>query len=423
MVPLLCAAVLGPLSLASCARIGGPAPIVAYGGSGLSAQSQVSPSRSALTPLPPQPVDSLPGEIVVQSGDTLYSIARRSNAPMRALIDANNLQPPYILQGGRRLTVPRVRAYQVQPGDTLSSVARRYGLGTTELVRANALPPPYNLRTGQVLVLPPGPPSPSLATAAPAQVVVLSPARPPESASPGTAPIVRDETLPLLTPPASPVRGSAIETTALPPPPAPAPLPALAPVPPDRLPAAAPPVTASAAAATSAGVPLPLPRPPAPHPVVPQPASLGTPPPPPPAPAEIEPVRSGRFLWPVRGTIVSDFGGKPGGLQNDGINIAAPRGTAIRAAEGGMVVYAGNELRGFGNLLLVKHRDGWITAYAHAEELLVRRGDEVRRGQVIARVGATGSVGSPQLHFEVRKGSRPLNPHDYLGPQTAAALP
>jgi murein DD-endopeptidase MepM/ murein hydrolase activator NlpD len=121
--------------------------------------------------------------------------------------------------------------------------------------------------------------------------------------------------------------------------------------------------------------------------------------------------------------VVSDFGSKPGGLQNDGINIAAPRGTAIRAAEAGVVVYAGNELRGFGNLLLVKHRDGWVTAYAHAEELLVRRGEQVKRGQVIAKVGATGNVSSPQLHFEVRKGSRPLNPRDYLGPQTASASP
>jgi murein DD-endopeptidase MepM/ murein hydrolase activator NlpD len=142
------------------------------------------------------------------------------------------------------------------------------------------------------------------------------------------------------------------------------------------------------------------------------------------APLLDERSQAGRgMLWPLRGEIVSDFGGKPGGLQNDGINIGAPRGTPIRAADNGTVVYAGNELRGFGNLLLIRHRDGWVTAYAHAEELLVKRGDQVRRGQAIARVGSTGNVATPQLHFEVRKGSRPLNPRDYLGPQTASAAP
>ncbi len=109
-----------------------------------------------------------------------------------------------------------------------------------------------------------------------------------------------------------------------------------------------------------------------------------------------------------------DFGPKPGGLHNDGINIAAARNTPIRAAENGVVVYAGNELRGFGNLLLVRHADGWVTAYGHCEQLLVRRGAHVRRGQVIARVGSSGNVRTPQLHFEVRRGTRPVNPNEYL---------
>ena len=121
--------------------------------------------------------------------------------------------------------------------------------------------------------------------------------------------------------------------------------------------------------------------------------------------------------------MISDYGAKPGGLQNDGINISAPRGSAIRAAEAGSVVYAGNELRGFGKLLLIRHKDGWITAYAHADELMVKRGDEVMRGQTIARVGSTGGVSTPQLHFEIRRGSRPLNPRDYLAPQAASATP
>ena len=124
--------------------------------------------------------------------------------------------------------------------------------------------------------------------------------------------------------------------------------------------------------------------------------------------------------WPVRGVVVSEFGPKPGGLENDGINIAAPRGTPFRAADNGVVIYAGNELRGFGNLLLVRHESGMVTAYAHADETLVQRGDQVRRGQTIGRVGSTGNVTTPQLHFEVRRGTRAVNPSEYLGAISAA---
>jgi len=132
------------------------------------------------------------------------------------------------------------------------------------------------------------------------------------------------------------------------------------------------------------------------------------------------PREGGKFLWPVKGKIVLGFGPKAGGLHNDGINIAADRGTPVRAAENGVVVYIGNQLRGFGNLLLIKHSGGWMTAYAHADTLLVRRGQTVRRGEAVARVGSTGSVTQPQLHFEVRKGTRAVDPTRLLAPQAAA---
>jgi murein DD-endopeptidase MepM/ murein hydrolase activator NlpD len=133
------------------------------------------------------------------------------------------------------------------------------------------------------------------------------------------------------------------------------------------------------------------------------------------------PSAAGAFVWPVEGRIVSDFGTKGGGRFNDGINIAAPAGTAVRAADDGVVAYAGNELRGFGNMLLVKHPGGWVTAYAHNQELLVRRGESVGRGQVIARVGSTGGVDQPQLHFELRKGKKAVDPMDYLRRPSASA--
>ena len=123
---------------------------------------------------------------------------------------------------------------------------------------------------------------------------------------------------------------------------------------------------------------------------------------------------SGRFNWPVRGRLSSIYGSKGKGLYNDGINIVAPKGASVRAAGKGVIAYAGNELRGFGNLLLIKHSGGWVTAYAHNEKLLVKRGDKVSRGQVIAKVGASGNVVLPQLHFEVRKGKRAINPLRHL---------
>lgn len=123
------------------------------------------------------------------------------------------------------------------------------------------------------------------------------------------------------------------------------------------------------------------------------------------------PALSGRgFAWPVHGRIVVGFGPRKGGWRSDGINIAARKGAPVRAAENGVVAYAGKGLATMGQLVLVRHADGWVTAYAHNDRVLVRRGDTVRRGQTIAQVGQTGTVTIPQLHFEIRKGDTPVNP-------------
>ncbi|MCO5093067.1 peptidoglycan DD-metalloendopeptidase family protein [Bosea sp. (in: a-proteobacteria)] len=117
------------------------------------------------------------------------------------------------------------------------------------------------------------------------------------------------------------------------------------------------------------------------------------------------------FRWPARGRVIAGYGGKGG---NEGINIAVPEGTPIKAAEGGTVAYAGSELKGYGNLVLIRHPNGYVSAYAHNGELKVKRGDTVKRGQVVANSGQTGNVSSPQLHFELRKGSEPVDPTPYL---------
>jgi murein DD-endopeptidase MepM/ murein hydrolase activator NlpD len=127
------------------------------------------------------------------------------------------------------------------------------------------------------------------------------------------------------------------------------------------------------------------------------------------------------FIWPVTGRIVSSYGSKGAGRYNDGINIAAPEGTVVRAAASGVVAYAGNELRGFGRTLLIKHPGGWVTAYAHNSQLLVQRGEKVRRGQAIARVGLSGGVDQAQLHFEIRQGRNAVDPVKLLPRASATA--
>lgn len=131
------------------------------------------------------------------------------------------------------------------------------------------------------------------------------------------------------------------------------------------------------------------------------------------------------FDWPGNGRVISSFGATSNGARNDGINIAMTRGAPIRAAASGTVTYSGDELKDYGNLLLIRHDDGYVTAYAHADRLLVQRGDVVSRGQVIAYAGQTGDVSSPQLHFEIRKGTAPVDPDTLLpaSPKVSALTP
>ena len=123
---------------------------------------------------------------------------------------------------------------------------------------------------------------------------------------------------------------------------------------------------------------------------------------------------SSKFSWPVRGRVLSAYGAKGDGLFNDGINIAAARGTTVGAAENGVVAYAGNEVKGMGNLIIIQHSGGWMTVYAHLDSMTVRRGNKVSVGQKIGTVGETGKVDEPQLHFEIRKGTKAYNPSSYL---------
>ena len=264
------------------------------------------------------------GLITVKRGNTLYSLAQQSGVSVQALVQANQLKPPYTLAVGQKLKVPQhTMIHTVKRGDTGYSISRRYGVTVSKLMRLNGVRKPYRLAVGQSLKIP----------SAKAAI------RPTQTAT-----------------------------------------------------ASSPRVISRTPRSTRRSTPMPVPP----------------------------PRTGGQFAWPVDGTLASRFGPKEGGLHNDGINILAKGGAAVRAAESGVVVYASNALEGYGNLLLLKHAGGWITAYAHNDRLLVRAGQKVTKRDVIARVGDTGGVQRPQLHFEIRKGRRALDPLQYLERQNAA---
>ena len=252
--------------------------------------------------------------------------------------------------------------YVVQPGETLSEVAQRYRTPLATLAKLNNIAPPYNVYAGQALALPSAPAQPPSA---------------PVDAKPA-APVVVTRELPAPSPRPEPVQVASLTVDDV----------ALA---------------ATGGDAAGRGVAIPMPR----RAVeATRMAAQKSPP----------PLSGDGFLWPVQGTITSPFGAKPNGARNDGINIRAAEGTAVRAAENGIVVYAGDEIPGYGRMLLISHADGLTTAYAHNAEILVAVGAIVDRGQTVARVGRTGDVASPQLHFELRDGKEPLDPLSYLAP-------
>lgn len=344
--------------------------------------------------------------ITAQPGDTAASLSNRYGVPADAIVGVNRLAGPTVPLAGRQIVIPayftgtapqQVAAapavaqpvataaltagtHTVTPGETLYSIARKYHVAPSAIAQANGLPPNTEIKIGQTLRIP-------SASAAGTQVASVAPtAVQPTGAPPTTLNDQASKISEPPVPPADPNAAAAVATTPV----APA-------APADAgggstqvasLPAAAGAggkVASDAAKADSAAG----------------------------AQAEDDQGGSG-FRWPVRGRIVAGFGKKPNGEQNDGINIAVPEGTPVKAAEAGVVIYAGNELTGFGNLVLIRHEGGWVTAYAHNKDLLVKRGEQVRRGQVIANAGATGTVSQPQVHFELRKGSQPVDPLPHL---------
>ncbi len=296
-------------------------------------------AQADIAPIDPPAEESLPGQVTVRPGDTVYAIARRTGATPQAIIALNHMAPPYALEVGRTVRVPasavppsnasqgpramnasaiKARAdgaHVIRPGDTLYSISRATGVSVGALAEANRLRAPYALSVGQSLRVPG------------AGGGALQPARDREASVKGdVADLARN-------------------------------------------------------------------------------VSYGD-----------APVKApSMFDWPVQGAMIGAYGLSSAGKRNDGVNIAAPVGTPVRAAADGEVVYRGSELEGYGNLLLIKHEDGFVTAYAHNDAMLVKKGDRVRQGQVIAKVGQTGSATEPQLHFEIRQNLKAVDPVALLG--------
>ncbi len=294
------------------------------------------------------------------------------------------------------------RQITVQQGQTLNAVARDHHVKTAAIIAVNQLKPPYELKAGTRLIIPDSGSPPAQMAAVPA----------PESQRVAAAPL----------PPPAASAASAQRPPALTPPPSAATAPDIVPLdgpPPKEMPAApapsrqptvqsTPPTSTTAANGNPPSV-LP-PRNPAAALPLPGEASASEP----------AAASSGRFAWPVQGRILANYGAATNGGRNDGINIAAPRGTPVRSIDAGTIAYVGNEVKGYGNLVLVKHDNGWISAYAHLDDPAVKVGDKVTSGQAIAKVGETGGVSQPQLHFELRRGKKPVDPREFLAPAPSA---
>lgn len=269
--------------------------------------------------------------LYVHKGDTLYSLAKKNNIPMRDLIQENHLKAPYNLYVGQKLRIPAPQTHTVKKGETLYSISKKHEMSVSALSRMNDLKEPYILRVGQVLKV--------------------------NNVSSG-------------------VESNAVKSA----------------------------VTPKGTTAKTVAKSKSSPKKTTPVTTVTPRQNVSVP----------KAQAKKRFAWPVKGKIISSFGTTQKKKQNDGINIAAAKGTTVKAADAGTIGYAGNQLKGYGNLILIRHDNGWMTAYAHNEKMMVKKGQKVKKGQAIATVGQTGNVTTPQLHFEIRYKTKVVNPKNYL---------
>jgi murein DD-endopeptidase MepM/ murein hydrolase activator NlpD len=378
------------------------------------------------TPVMPHGADIAKGDLIeVQPGDTVYGLSRRHHVSVAELMTLNNLDKPN-LHPGQKLYLPangdaapkssaaaanaaidaarpapaplmqaspevaaRYNAtYTVKPGDSLYTIARIHKVRFSELQQVNGISDPRRVKPGMTLRIP-GDRSAGGIAANSSQPTIAPPIASSQSVQDADAKTSEPQRYgqPTTMQPTIINRESRVASLS------------------DKATDASPEVEPIQPSA-------PANKPQAAE----QPAAHGqklaiAAPPPSSAHASVD---NTKLRWPVSGKIIAGFGTRPDGTHNDGINMQVPLGTEVHAAESGVVAYAGSELKGYGNLVLLRHDNDWVTAYAHNDELLVKRGDKVRRGQVIAKAGKSGTVDQPQLHFELRQGSKPVDPIPYL---------
>ncbi len=301
-----------------------------------------------------------PASVKVRRGQTLTAISRQSGISVEELAKLNHLKKPYHVRVGQTIKLPSRKYYVVKAGDTLYSLARRFGVDAAELAAFNSVGLGEHIKSGQKLYLPGG----ARDTAAPEEPVER-PASRPSYPRPAYPP-------PSTTPPAY--------------------TPAPTPQPPAAEPGAPP--SASQGFEVNRPPAATTPPPPAARPLIPSSPT--------PSANDVIAAGKGKFMWPANGDKISGFGPTANGQRNDGVNISGAVGDPVNAAADGEVVYAGDQVQGFGNIVLVKHEGGWVTAYAHLSKILVKNRDKVAQGQQIGAIGQTGQVSSPQLHFEIR---------------------
>jgi murein DD-endopeptidase MepM/ murein hydrolase activator NlpD len=333
----------------------------------LETTATVAPRSVAAVRAPAQGSAQAGTTIIVGTSDTLETLSRRYNVSSAAILQANGYKGPRALSPGQQLIIPRQTAAVAAPAPALAAPASK--------PVAAAAPTVHVVNRGDTLL--------SIARRNNVTAANLAKANSLDSSSklklgqkltvPGAKSATAQAAQPAAVAAVQPAAAPATRTAAV---------------------AGTPPQSARLASAT---------------------AKVED------APAAEAPVKASEatgalptFRWPVRGKVITSYGAKTNGKSNDGINLAVPEGTPVKAAEDGVVAYSGNELKGYGNLVLVRHSNGYVTAYAHASELMVKRGDTIKRGQIIAKSGQSGEVGSPQLHFEIRKGSSPVDPLQFL---------
>lgn len=298
-------------------------------------------------------------EVTVQAGDTLYSLSKKYNTTVDEIARANSLEEPYSLYGGQKLKIPSKTETTIAQPVSIQKPAASVVPNTTTRVELQEI----TVKSGDTLY------SLSRQYSVPVNdLAVMNNLTAPFTLSVGQKLKVPNlSTAPVRTVPST-VTTNAAKTSS----------------------------TTVASTQTTAKPKTKISSDPT--------KKLPT----------ISARSSSKFTWPVQGKVLSSYGSKSNGLFNDGINIGAARGTTVKAAENGVVAYAGNEVKGMGNLIIIQHSGGWMTVYAHLDSMTVRRGTKVLVGQKIGTVGETGKVDQPQLHFEIRKGTKAYNPSSYL---------